>query len=170
MKKTLIVICLFMASHNSLSCMQLNTNQPLAVEGIYILGMTGKDVFKQCSRASKVVEQVWKPTVEQVRIIEKRLKRHLQELDGKFRYLPESAFHRQYIGFTQSDIEHIYINVYPTDENRQINESIYAIVNCEKTRNYWGISFNLKDFSFGEIESNDKLDNIKLILPPKNLK
>jgi len=130
---------------------------PLNYEGIFILGDSDKDVLEQCAREPIAATLVWRPTYEQVKLIDIRLRKHLKAIKSNFKVLPKQQFHRQYIGYTDDKGESVYINVYPVLKGSRINETRTPIVSCDKSRLFWGISFSIETFKFSEIQFNNQL-------------
>lgn len=132
-------------------------NMPLNYEGIFILGDSDKEVLQQCARESVEAKLVWRPTYEQVKFIDIRLRKHLKAIKSNFKVLPKQEIHRQYIGYTDEKGESVYINVYPVLKDSRINETRTPIVSCDKSRLFWGISFSIETFKFSDIQYNDRL-------------
>ena len=155
--KTLIVISLFFSFAVHAAEDEVDWSLPINFEGIFILDESEKDLFQQCARESIETKIVWRPTFEQVKIVDSRLRAHLKKTKSNFKVLPKKIYHRQYIGYTDDKGESIYVNVYPVTEQHKKDEARHGIVSCEKSRLYWGISFSLETFEFSKIDFNDQL-------------
>jgi len=130
---------------------------PLNFEGIYILGEPGKGVLAQCARDPISAKLVWRPTFEQVKIVDNRLRKWLKNQRSKFKVLPKEKFHRQYIGYTDEQGEFIYVNVYPIPKDSRINEAREPVVSCKKSKQFWGVSFSIDTFKFNTIQHNSRV-------------
>jgi hypothetical protein len=157
MNKAVVILGLLMASPFSVADDEVDWSLPLPFEGIFVLENTQIDVLQQCARDSIDAKLAWRPTFEQVKIVDNRLRAYLKESKSNFKVLPKDLFHRQYIGYTDEQGEWIYVNIYPAKDQYKKEEARKPIVSCEKSRLYWGISFSIETFEFSDIRFNDKV-------------
>ncbi|MCW8876619.1 MAG: hypothetical protein OQK51_06110 [Kangiellaceae bacterium] len=153
MKQLILVIAFY--STQVLCCKDILPEQPLKQAGIYILHSSGVKVLSQCARSSYTSNAVWTPTVKQVQIIDKKLKKYIKENNLKLKMTPESKFHRQYFGFLQSGRKFVYVNVYPTPVKLKRPEGIFPIVSCAPDGKYWGANFSIDSMQFESVDSNE---------------
>jgi len=159
MKHLFLVFIIYSAP--VLSCKDILPEQPLKQEGIYILHTSGFDVLSQCARKSFSSSSVWTPTVKQVQIIDKKLKKHLEENKLKLVMTPESKYHRQYLGFEQNGKNFVYVNVYPTSEKAKRAEGTFPVVSCTKNNEFWGATFSIDTMQFESIDTNEPNQSMK---------
>jgi len=133
----------------------------------------GDDLLNQCSREPIYGELYWQPTFKQIRVVEEMLVDYIKGLDVETRWfkpLPLSNWNRQVIGYEDNGVTYIYFNYYPKRDIPIRDDRHLAVNICGGGNDYWGVSFNMKDFTFSNFAQNTRGQPMpKLILEKPKL-
>ena len=147
MKRILSVLALLAVC----SCQAVAKNSSLS---LILPPNKGPALLRQCSRPTPGdVKSYWKPTREQISILEHELVGFLKQNAFGERIFPLSKYHRQYIGFVKNGKRYIYGNFYTTTLNGK-SSSTEPVSVCDGGKNYWGIVYSVESRQFHQAVSN----------------
>jgi len=151
MKKLLGTLFLLMISFNASSQEENNQNNlPLTLDdmGIYVIdGIVALSVLKACDVDMTKLSNYWNPTEGQIRIIDKKLNKQMEEKGIEFNPVD---IHKQYIAAaTAEGEEFVFAFVYPSQKKSVFYELENTSIICNREDKLgFRAMFNLQNFQF----------------------
>jgi hypothetical protein len=122
-------------------------------DGRFVMPLrVGQSLTQPCGRvAPKNITGYWRPSLDQIDVMERLLKPYLDGLaQDKYQLPPYGEYDRQYIGIVQKGRKRIYGSFFPRDEKTRTNTE-FVVKLCEAGPVFWGLIFDPTTNSFSDL-------------------